>query len=88
MDKKLKAAIREKYADLCRWRRPTYNGEHYICELKERKEKCINRDKFDMLLNCPRDCPYFPRQEKVLCDAQSCRLSAGFVKDIEVKLNN
>ena len=39
MEKKLKAAIREKYAELCRWRRPTYNGEHYICQLKERKGK-------------------------------------------------
>ena len=49
MDKKLKDSIKEAYAEWCPHRHFTYNGETAICQLKERKEKCVNRDKFDML---------------------------------------
>lgn len=87
MEKKLKTAICEEYAEICTHRFPTYNGEHYVCELKERKENCINRDRFDMMLNCPRDCPHFPKMEKVLCTPQKCPLAANFVKCIENRLN-
>lgn len=87
MEKKLKAAIVEEYAELCRHRQPTYDGDSHVCQLKERRERCINLDKYDMLLNCPRNCPHFPKMEKVLCTPQKCPLAANFVKCIENRLN-
>lgn len=87
MEKRLKSAICEAYAEVCTHRFPTYNGEHYVCELKERKEKCINRDRFDMLLNCPRECPHFPVFEKVICTPQKCAVARRFADNIEKKSN-
>lgn len=86
MDKKLKDSIKEAYAEWCPHRHFTYNGGAAICQLKERKEKCVNRDKFDMLLNCPRECPHFPVQEKLICTPTKCGVTQQFIDNISAKL--
>lgn len=87
MDRKEKNAIMEAYAEWCPHRMPTYNGDAFICELKEKKENCINRDQFNMLLSCPRGCPHFPKREKVLCTPKKCGVTQQFIANISLKIN-